>query len=129
MALDVTDAHAARVEGQDLVVEALEPTPVLRNHLRLERPVAVARYADIDGTRLGLDRLGRVTVTAVAAVATLGLVGLVAEMLGQLGLEHPLHERSLDLLEHSARAEKRLRILGELHELVEELGFDHCGHG
>ena len=68
------------------------------------------------------------TVTAVAALATLGFVGLVAEMLGELGLEHPLHQSTFELLEDAFGAEQILRVLREFHELREELGLHGYGH-
>jgi hypothetical protein len=44
--LHVADAHAAGVHGQDFVVEALEARLALRDQLRLEAAVAVARGVD-----------------------------------------------------------------------------------
>jgi hypothetical protein len=40
--LDVACGHPLGVEGQDLLVEALDPAPALGDQLRLERAVAVA---------------------------------------------------------------------------------------
>jgi hypothetical protein len=48
--LDIAHAHAAAVERQDLLVEALESAPVLGHELRLDGVLAVAWHANLDGT-------------------------------------------------------------------------------
>jgi hypothetical protein len=45
--LDVADGHAARVERQNLLVEAGEARLPLLDDLRLERAVAVTRDLDL----------------------------------------------------------------------------------
>src|SRR5436309_848836 len=47
VALNVARAHAPRVHRQNLLVEAREPSFVLGDDLRLERPVPVTGHFDI----------------------------------------------------------------------------------
>jgi hypothetical protein len=56
VALDVTDGHAARVERDDLLVEAREPPLPLLHQDRLEAAITVARHLDVDVADLGLCR-------------------------------------------------------------------------
>jgi hypothetical protein len=48
MALDLAHCHAARVEAQNLVIEAVEPGLALGDQLRLEAARPVARDRDVD---------------------------------------------------------------------------------
>jgi len=92
--LNIAHAHAARVHAQNLVVEALERALVLLHQLRLERAVAVARH--LNG-HVALVCAQRLLARAVARVATaLAFLGawLVAQVVGHLGLQGALHERT-----------------------------------
>ena len=58
MALDLAHRHAAGVQRDDLVVEAVEAGLALGHDLRLEGAVAIARHVDLDRAVLGQHRLG-----------------------------------------------------------------------
>ncbi len=57
MAFDVTNAHPAGIEANDLLVQARQPPLVLADKLGLERAGPVSRVVDLDLAELGLDRL------------------------------------------------------------------------
>ena len=82
--LDVARRQPARVEREDLVVEALEATLPLPDDLRLEAALPVTWRLDLDRAVLGRKRLRRRAVARVAGAAGRLLVRLVAEMLTQL---------------------------------------------
>ena len=84
--LDVADAHPARVQGDDLLVEAREAALVLAHDLRLERALTVARLLDPDRAVLGVQRFPAATVAGVADAAGRRLPRLVTEVLAQLGV-------------------------------------------
>ena len=69
MALDLAHRHAAGVEAQNLVVEAIEPGLALGDQLRLEAAGPVAGHGYVDLAVLGQDRLRAGPVTAIAAAA------------------------------------------------------------
>src|SRR5262249_21933921 len=79
MALDLAHRHAAGVEAQNLVVEAVEMRLALGDQLRLEAAAAVARDRNLDLAILGQDRLRTLPVTAIAAPAAGRVALLVAE--------------------------------------------------
>src|SRR5438874_3358329 len=105
MALDLAHRQAARVEADDALVEAGEPRLALGHDLRLEASVAIARHRQVERAVIRQHRLRRIPIAAVAAAPARRIALLVAEMLGQLGPEHALQERLLQLLEHSLLAE------------------------
>jgi hypothetical protein len=57
VALDLTHRHAAGVQAQNLVVEAVEVCLALGDQLRLEAAGAVAWHRDLDLAVLGQHRL------------------------------------------------------------------------
>src|SRR6266545_4543146 len=65
MPLDLAGRHPAGVQGEDLLVEAVEGTRMLRHDPRLKRCVAVARQLDSERP---VDRTQRLLGDAVAAV-------------------------------------------------------------
>jgi hypothetical protein len=85
--LDVAGRQAAAFQGEDLVVEALEPPLPLPHDLRLERPLPIARRLDSHLSVLGDQRLRRRPIPSVAGPTRRLLVRFVAEMVG------PLHPR------------------------------------
>ena len=111
----------ARVEREDLVVEALEAPLTLPDDLRLERPLPIPRRARPDRPVLGRKRLRGRAVTGVAGAAGRLLVRLVAEMLGQLRRHRPLHQPLRQLREHPARADDLLLGPGAREQLVDHL--------
>jgi hypothetical protein len=57
MPLDLAGDHATRVERDDLVVEAVEPSLPLLDELRIEFSIAVPRDLDRDLTLFAFERL------------------------------------------------------------------------
>jgi hypothetical protein len=53
MRLDFARAHAARVQGDDLLVEAGETALVLGNQLRVEATVPIARDGQLELAAVG----------------------------------------------------------------------------
>jgi len=64
--LDLPHRHAAGIEAQDLVVEAIEPDLSLGDQPRLKTPAAIARHRNLDLAVLGQDRLRTRPFAAVA---------------------------------------------------------------
>ena len=58
--------HAAGIQAQDLVVEAVEPRLALGDELRLETAGTVTRNRNLDLAVLRQDRLAAAPVTAIA---------------------------------------------------------------
>ena len=111
----------ARVEREDLVVEALEAPLALPDDLRLEAALAIPRRLDPHRPVLGRKRLRRRAVAGVAGPAGRLLVRLVAEMLGQLRRHRPLHQPLGQLREHPARPDDLLLGPGAREQLVDHL--------
>jgi hypothetical protein len=99
--LDLPHRHAAGIQGDDLVIEAIQAGLALGHDLRLEAAVAIARHIDLDRSILGQHRLGRGSVAVVARPAAGRIALLVAEMVRQLGAQRPLEQRLLELLEQA----------------------------
>src|SRR5262249_47328476 len=125
--LDVAYAHAAGVERENLLVEARETTLMLGDKLGLKRAQPVAGDSDLDGPTVGLHGLRRVAVARVAGTTASDGILLEAEVLGQLRVQHALHQRSLQALEQASRSEQVLRTPYGLHELLDELGLQRYG--
>src|SRR5215207_8599871 len=119
MPLDLAHRHAARVEAQDFVVEAIETGLALGDQLRLEAASPVAWHSDVDLAVLGQDRLREGAVTAVAAAATGRIPLLVAKMIAQLRAERPLNQRLLQLLEKPVRTREVFRLLIVSKQLIQ----------
>ena len=127
--LDVARRQPARVEREDLVVEALEAPLALADDLRLEAAVAVPRRLDPDRPVLGRKRLRGRAVAGVAGPAGRLLVRLVAEMLGQLGLHRPLHQPLGQLREQPAGPDDLLLGPRAREQLVDHLVRDPLATG
>ncbi len=125
--LDLAHRHAARIERQDAVVEAVEAALALGNDRRLEAAVAVARNRQLDRAVLGQHRLAGMAVAAVAAAAPRRVALLVAQVVAQLGAQRPLQKRLLQLLEKPLIAQKVFRCLVVGQQLVQKLG-SQCRH-
>ena len=117
--LDLAHRHAARVEAQNLAVEAIEPGLALGDQLRLEAADAVAWHRNVDLAILGQDRLCARSVAAVAAAAARRIAFLVAQVLGQLGPERPLDQRLLELLEKPIVARQVFGLLVVSKQLIQ----------
>lgn len=71
---DLAGAHAAGVHRDDLLVEAVKATLVLRDQLRAKACLPSARDLQIDPPALGRHRLAAITVPAVAVEPIAGVV-------------------------------------------------------
>ena len=91
MALDFAHRHAAGIQAQDIVVEAIEPRLSLGDELRLKTAGAVSGDGNLDRAFLGQDPVAASTVATVAGPATCRIALLVAEVLAQLGAERSLN--------------------------------------
>jgi hypothetical protein len=90
----------------DLLIEAGDPAPVLRDPLRIEGREPIPRHRDVELAGLRQQRLPAVAVTAVGpATATLTIHVMV-----HLGVQHPFRQRPLQVVEQAVLAENRLRI-------------------
>ena len=98
---DVSDRQPARVERQDLVVEAHKAALALAHDPRLKRAVAIPGRVDPHRPVLGRERLRRRAVARVARPAGRLLMRLVAQVLGQLDVHRPLHQPLGQLREHA----------------------------
>src|SRR3954468_18930809 len=120
MPLDLAHRHAARVEAQDFVVEAVEPRLALSDQQRLENAGPVAGHRDVDLAVLGQDRLRAGPVTAIAAAAAGRVPLLVAKMIAQLRTKRPLNQRLLQLLEKPVRSCEVFRLLIVSKQLIQQ---------
>ncbi len=87
MAADLAHAHAARIHGDDLVVELGEAALVFGDQLRIERAGPVARDRKLHLRRPGQHRLLRMPVAPVARPVRLTLI---VEVLVKLGVQYAL---------------------------------------
>jgi hypothetical protein len=65
MALDLAHRHAARIHRHDLLVEARETPLITRDQFGIERPLAVARYLEVELRRLGQQCLFRIAIAVI----------------------------------------------------------------
>jgi hypothetical protein len=112
------------MQGDDLVVEAIQTGLALRHDLRLEGPVAIARNVDLDRSVLGQHRLGRGSVAVVARPAAGRIAFLVTKMVRQLGAQRPLEQRLLELLEQAVLTQQVFRLLVAGQKLVKMFWHD-----
>src|SRR5215216_2171109 len=119
MPLDLAHRHAARVEAQNLIVEAVETGLALGDQQRLEAAGPVAWHRDVDLAVLGQDRLRAGAVAAIAAAAAGRVSLLVAKMIAQFRSKRPLNQRLLQLLEKPVRACEVLGFLIVSKQLIQ----------
>lgn len=93
MPRDLPRAHAACIHRYDLVVEARKATLVLRNQLRIEAALPVARHLNGNLAGVGYNRL------ATVAIATVPGLSLVAKVMIHLGVECPFGQRLLQRIQ------------------------------
>src|SRR5712691_790933 len=129
MPLDLPGRHPARVQREDLLVEAVERAGVLGHDPRLERGVPVARQLDRDRPVDRPQRLRRRPVSPVRLrLRRLG-ARPVAEMLLQLGAGRPLDQTTPQLVDQPIRAGQLLRPLVLPEQLIDQLVRDlHVAH-
>ena len=117
--LDLAHRHATRVERENLVVEASEPTLVLGNQLRLERALAIARHVDRQRAVVRQDRFGPCPVAMIGGVLGFSPAGRIPEVVRQLAAERTLHDRFLEATDSGIEL---LDGQGPLpHKLIENL--------
>ena len=103
MAHDLAGAHAARVHRNDLVVETRKAALVLGNQLRVEAGLAVAGHLQLDRAGIGDDTLPAIAVAPIAGL-------LAGQMMVHLGIQHPLGQRLLQIIEQPVRVKSGLRV-------------------
>jgi len=108
---DIAHRHAARIERQDALVEAVETALALGHDHRLEAAVAITRHRKLHLTVLGEHRLVRMAVAAGACAPPDRIALLVAQVITQFGAQRALQKRLLQLLEQPVIAQKVFRCL------------------
>ncbi len=103
MSGDLPHAHAARIHGDDFLVEARETALIFGDELRIEARLPIARNLQLDPARVGRHGLFAIAVAAVA-----GLAG--RQMMIHLGVQRPLGQRLLQLVEQTIGIKRCFRI-------------------
>ena len=117
MALDLAHAHAAGVHRDDLVVEAGKAPLVLGDQLRIEGGQPIARDLQLDLAGVGQNRLAAIAVAAVAGFT------LRVEMMVHLGIQRPLGQRLLQLVEQAILGEGGLGISPSQQLIQNVIGY------
>ncbi len=99
--LELPGRHAAGVQRQNLIIEALQTDLAFAHQLGLEVAFAIAWNFDIQITVGANDPLAGLAVARVAGAAPIWGVLLVAQVFGHLGLEGRLKQPLLELLEQA----------------------------
>src|SRR6266511_1070974 len=129
VALDVAGRHAAGVEREDLLVEAVEGTPVLGHDPRLEAALPVARQLDPDRPILRAQRLRRRPVAPIRLPLGRLSARRIAEMLPQLDTGRPFDQTAPQLVNQPIRTGQLLRPLVLPEQLIDQLVRDlHVAH-
>jgi len=129
MPLDLTRRHPARVEREDLLVEAVEGAGVLGHDPRLEARVTVPGQLDRDRPIDRPQRLRRNAVAPVRLPLRRLAPGRIAEMLLKLGAGRPLDQPTPQLVNQSVRAGQLLRPLIFPEQPIDQLVRDlHLAH-
>jgi hypothetical protein len=121
MSLDLAHRHAARVEPQNLIVEAVETGLSFGDQQWLEAAGPIAWHGYVDLALFGQDRLraGAVAAIAAAAAAAGRVTLLVAKMIAQLRTKRSLNQRLLQLLEKPVRTCEVFRLLIVSKQLIQ----------
>ena len=120
MALDLAHGRAAGVHRHDLVVETRQAPAILGDQLRIESRQPITRHRDRQLAAVGEQRLAAIAVAAVGT--TLGR--LTIQMMVHLGIQRPLRQRALQLVDQAVPAKSGLRITAS-KELVEQCVRDN----
>src|SRR6266705_3057898 len=127
--LDLARGHPARVQREDLLVEAVERARVLGHNPRLERVVTITRQLDPDRPIDRPQRLLRQPVAPVRLTLERLATRRVAEMLLQLGAGRPLDQPLAQPIDQPLRAGQLLRPLILPEQLIDQLVRDlHVAH-
>src|SRR5215468_2180657 len=124
MPLDLAAGHPTRVERDDLVVEAVEPSLSFLDELRIELPVAVTRDLDRDLALLAFERLARLAIAGIAGVLSFRRVLLVTEMMSHLSIQDPFDEGFGELLEQTALSNQVFGLLVVFQKFIEDFFRD-----
>jgi hypothetical protein len=125
MGPDVAGGHAPRIQGDDPLVEPLQPGLALAHDLRLEGPVAIAGHGQVHRADIGQHGLPAIAVAAVARTAPGRVVLLIAQVPGHLLGQRPFQHRLGHLGQQAVRAEQLCPLgLGLAQQLIRELLID-----
>jgi hypothetical protein len=124
VSLDLPHRQAPGIQGDDLVVEAIQAGLALGHDLRFKGAITIARHLDLDRSVLGQDRLGRGPIAVVARPAAGRIALLVAEMVRQFGAQRSLEQRLLELLEQAVLTQQVFRLLVARQKLVKMFWLD-----
>jgi hypothetical protein len=114
VALDLAHAHAPRIHRHDLLIETGKAPLVFGDQLRIEGGHAIPRDLQIDLARIGEHALAAIAVAGVAGLA------LLVEMMVHLGIQRPLGESLLQLIEQPILGKGCLGV-STCQQLIEEV--------
>jgi hypothetical protein len=103
MSDDLSHAHAASVHRDDFLVEAGKPPLVLGDQVRIEARPPISRHIQLYPSGVGNYRLLAIAVAAVAGLA-------IRKMMIHLGVQRPLGQRFLQIVQKAVRIKGRLGI-------------------
>ena len=124
MLFDLAGRQAARIQRENLIVEAFKASLVLGDDLRLEGGVAVARHGNGEGAEVAFEGLGGLAVAGVAAFVAFGVVLGVAEVMGEFGLHGAFEQGFGELLEQAIFAEHVVGLFIVLEQFVNQIDVD-----
>lgn len=113
------DLQPGRIETDDLVIHTVDPGLALLHQFRFEAAVTVTRNGQRHFAIRALHALRRDAIAAVGLFGRRFRAGLIAQMRGQFGPEHPLHQSDLQLFHQPGIAKQILRPLAALQQLVQ----------
>ena len=106
MPLGLANAHAQRIQRDDLVVEAGKAPLILGNQPWIERALPLAGDAQGKTARVRQHRLPAIAIACVCASVS----SLTAEVLVQLGIQHPFGQGFLQRVDDAVRIEGCSRV-------------------
>ena len=98
MRRDLSRRHPARVQRDDLVVETREAPSILADQHRVKAPMTIARYRQLQFAGIRQNGLAAVTIAVIASF----FLRLRSQMMVHLGVEHPLRQTLLQLVNQTA---------------------------
>jgi len=120
MGLNVAHRQTGGIKADDLVIDAVDPGLAFLHQLRLEAALPVARHGQRHLAVRSLHPLRRNSVPAVGLFAWRFCASFIAQMRGQFGPEHPLHQPDLQFLHQPGLAEQIVRPLAALQQFVQQ---------
>ena len=113
--LDLAHGEPARIQRDDLVVEAGEASLVFADQARLERAGAIARDLERQRPVVGQHRLPARAIAMIGRVLGLRPARRIAQMVRQLAAQRPLDDRLLE------PADRRVELLGRERPLARRI--------